>query len=465
MKKLSLLYKSFVPFVLLVLSPFRVSAQNFLVSGNVGIKDVNITETTSFVGTSSDKNGSFQLKVFSEEATLRFTCVGYADTIISLKTNDFHNGEASIKFKMRQISYDLPSAEISASKYFYRSKSGVSIVDISFIDEKTLILENKKSKSELKVVDNDGNSISNIKFDSLYYEIFVDFFGNYILVGEHYCQQIRFDGYYIGKVANFSREDFEEKLRVGVRKFNECFIFKDKPLIINNYYARRDHNKSVGYFYINPNDSVVERHQIHRFVDEEGYKAAAALFAEIISLYHAFSDENDDLINLGLWDGNLMRILPEPECSFAVEAPCGWRTRCFVYINQYIKLDSKPLSISVFDKDNVLYFVYLDEMKLLSFDDNFNLLSEKDIESGANSKYFTNTIIEDCVSADIYGFFVKDGISYLASLDFENAKFGNLIKASNHIYPNVLKINNNIAYCAYFNAEKQYSFIQRTTIK
>lgn len=469
MKKSSLILLLFILlalFALFVLSPSRVSAQNFLVSGNVGIKDVNITENTTFIGTSSDKNGNFQLKVFSEDATLRFTCVGYADTIISLNSNDFHNREASIIFKMRQISYDLPSAEISASKYFYRSKFGVSIVDISFIDDKTLILENKKSKSELKVIDNEGNSVSNIKFDSLYNEIFVDFFSNYILVGEHYCQQIRFDeDYSIEKVANFSRKDFEEKLRVGVRKFNDCFVFKDKPLIVNNIYARRDHNKSIGYFYINPNDSVVERHQIHRFIDEEGYKAAAALFAEIISLYHAFSDENEDLINLGLWDGNLMRILPEPECSFAVEAPCGWRTRCFVYINQYIKLDAKPLNISVFDKDNILYFVYLDEMKLLSFDDNFNLLSEKDIESGANAKYFTNTIIEDCATADIYGVFVKDGISFLASLDLETAKFEHLTKVSNFIYPNVLKINNNIAYCAYFNAEKQYSFIQRTTIK
>lgn len=449
-------------FIVFLLYDTICYSQITLVSGNVAAPDVNITETTTFIGTSSDKNGNFQLKIFSEDVTLRFTCVGYADTIISLNSNDFHNGEASINFKMRQISYDLPSAEISASKYFYRSKSGVIIMDISFIDDKTLILENKKSKSELKVIDNEGNNISNIKFDSLYNEIFIDFFSNFILVGEHYCQQIRFDDdYFIEKVANFSRKDFEEKLRVGVRKFGDCFIFKDKTLIINNIYARRDHNKSIGYFYINPNDSVVERHQIHRFVDEEGYKAAAALYAEIISLYHAFSDENDDLIKLGFWDGNLMSIMPEPECSFAIEAPCGWRTRCFVYINQYIKLDAKPLNISVFDKDNILYFIYLDEMKLLSFDGNFNLLSEKTITIGDNAKYFINNILEDKVSNSIYGVFVKDGISYLSSLDLNNASFYNFKKASNYIYPNLLKINDNISYCVYFNTEKQYSFIQR----
>lgn len=449
-------------FIVFLLYDTICYSQITLVSGNVAAPDVNITETTTFIGTSSDKNGNFQLKIFSEDVTLCFTCIGYADTIISLNSNDFHNGEASINFKMRQISYDLPSAEISASKYFYRSKSGVIIMDISFIDDKTLILENKKSKSELKVIDNEGNNISNIKFDSLYNEIFIDFFSNFILVGEHYCQQIRFDDdYFIEKVANFSRKDFEEKLRVGVRKFGDCFIFKDKTLIINNIYARRDHNKSIGYFYINPNDSVVERHQIHRFVDEEGYKAAAALYAEIISLYHAFSDENDDLIKLGFWDGNLMSIMPEPECSFAIEAPCGWRTRCFVYINQYIKLDAKPLNISVFDKDNILYFIYLDEMKLLSFDGNFNLLSEKTITIGDNAKYFINNILEDKVSNSIYGVFVKDGISYLSSLDLNNASFYNFKKASNYIYPNLLKINDNISYCVYFNTEKQYSFIQR----
>lgn len=448
--------------IIFILNNIICNSQITVIYGNIGAPDVNIQETTSLIGTSSDKNGDFELKVYTENATLHFSCVGYADTIISLNSNYFHNGEALINFKMRQINYDLPIVEISASKHFYQTKSGVTITDISFINDKTLVLENKKSKSVLNIIDNNGDKVNYVRYDSLYNEIFVDFFSNYILVGEHYCQQIRFDDdYSIEKVAVFSRKDFEEKLRVGVRKFGDCFIFKDKPLIVNNIYARRDHNKSIGYFYINPNDSVIEGHQIHRFIDEEGYKAAAALFAEIISLYHAFSDEDDDLINLGFWDGNLMSILPEPECSFSVEAPCGWRTRCFVYINQYIKLDAKPLNIIVFDKDNVLYFVYLDEMKLLSFDENFNLLSEKTITHGDNAKYFTSNILEDKFSKSIYGVFVKDGISYLSSLDLDNASFGNLKKASDFIYPNVLKINDNIVYCAYFNAEKRYSFIQR----
>ncbi len=108
-----------------------------------------------------------------------------------------------------------------------------------------------------------------------------------------------------------------------------------------------------------------------------------------------------------------------------------------------------------------LGFIYLDEMKLLSFDKNFNLLSEKTITIGDNAKYFINNILEDKVSNSIYGVFVKDGISYLSSLDLNNASFYNFKKASNYIYPNLLKINDNISYCVYFNTEKQYSFIQR----
>jgi len=434
-------------------------SQITVIYGNVAAPDVNIQEITTLVGTSSDKNGDFKLKVYTEDVTLHFSCIGYADTIISLNSNDFHNGEALIGFKMRQISYDLPTAEISASKHFYQTKSGVNIADISFIDDKILVLENKKSKSKLIIIDNYGDKINYIRFDSLYNEIYIDFFNNYILVGDNFCQQIHFDTCYtVQNVANFSRKDFEEKLRIGVRKFGDSFIFKDKPLIINNNYVRRDHNKSVGYFYINPNDSVVERKQICRFVDEEGYKNAAALFAEIISLYHAFTEEHEDLIKLGFWDGNLMSILPQPCGPYNSEEPCGWQTRCFVKINQYIKLDAKQLNINVFDKDSTLYFIYLDEMKLLSFDKNFNKIAELPITINTDKK-FQNTIIEDHASNQIYGIFVNDGIYYLANLNLQNATFENPVKASNKIYPNILKINNNKIYTSYFNAEKQLGFI------
>lgn len=54
---------------------------------------------------------------------------------------------------------------------------------------------------------------------------------------------------------------------------------------------------------------------------------------------------------------------------------------------------------------------------------------------------------------------VNDGIYYLANLNIQNATFENPVKASNKIYPNILKINNNKIYTSYFNAEKQLGFI------
>ena len=153
-----------------------------------------------------------------------------------------------------------------------------------------------------------------------------------------------------------------------------------------------------------------------------------------------------------------MSILPQPCGPYNSEEPCGWQTRCFVKINQYIKLDAKQLNINVFDKDSTLYFIYLDEMKLLSFDKNFNKIAELPITINTDKK-FQNTIIEDHASNQIYGIFVNDGIYYLANLNIQNATFENPVKASNKIYPNILKINNNKIYTSYFNAEKQLGFI------
>lgn len=146
--------------VILLQIHITANAQEVLkVFGNVGVENVNIQIINTQYGTSSDKNGDYSLNVFKtdDNSILLYSCVGYSDTIVMITPDMFLSDSVEISFRMRHVDYDLPAAEITATRDFYRSRSGNAIVDISFYDDKILILENRKSKSELYILNDNGN--------------------------------------------------------------------------------------------------------------------------------------------------------------------------------------------------------------------------------------------------------------------------------------------------------------------
>jgi len=441
---------------LLLIASFCVAQNHVKVYGNVGVENVNISVLNTGYGTSSDKNGDYRLIVFKLDSivNLSFTCVGYYDTIVAITPKMFAADSVGISFKMKKIIYNLPEATLTATNDFYRSRHNSAIVDISFVNDKVLVLENCKDKTELRVLDGEGNEIEEIKYDSVYKEIFIDCFGNHILLGDNVCLQVYLnENNRVGTVTMFSRQIFKNKLQNALFEFSNAYIFRDRTFEKFDYYVHNDHNQSQGYFYIKKQDTTHEKRMIVKFFNLEAMKTCQSYLAEIIATYNAAVPPHENVVALGFWDGNLIELLLDnsPKLTRLI----GW----------YASIEAAKLNTTVVKTDTTLYFIDLDRYEIVEVDTAFNITNRRPLQIQSGEKRFKNQFITDDATGKSYGVFQKDGVYYVGLFDVQNGSVSMTTRASNYIYPRVLKINNGYAYGVYFDADKHRWFVNRVKIE
>lgn len=131
--------------IFVLLCGLTMSAQQELsvITGNVAIPNVNIQVLNTQRGTSSDKNGDFSLKIIKTDLPigLLFTCVGYLDTLVSIVPKQ---DTITIRFKMKETSYMLNPATVTAEKVtYYYSKPSFVMYDFEILDDRFFILQKR----------------------------------------------------------------------------------------------------------------------------------------------------------------------------------------------------------------------------------------------------------------------------------------------------------------------------------
>lgn len=164
-------------------------AQTTIVYGNLGVENVNISVINTQYGTSSDAQGHYELQLYdcSKTVNLYYSCIGYQDTVVSLTPRQLQCDSINISFKMRKMSYDLQEVGVLAYSDFFRSRRGTNIADIAFFDNWILVLENGKRNSTLRLLDLDGNDLASTDLETLYDELYIDAFGDYLLLAQICC--------------------------------------------------------------------------------------------------------------------------------------------------------------------------------------------------------------------------------------------------------------------------------------
>ena len=162
------------------------------VYGNLGVENVNISIADTQYGTSTDARGHYELPLYdcSMTVNLYYSCIGYQDTVVSLTPRQLRRDSINISFRMRKMSYDLQEVGVSAYSDFYRSSRGTNIADIAFTDNIILVLENGKKSSTLRLLDLDGNELASTDFEALYDELYIDAFGDSLLLSQDTCLQV-----------------------------------------------------------------------------------------------------------------------------------------------------------------------------------------------------------------------------------------------------------------------------------
>ena len=476
----------------MVFLAFTIFAQTkTTVYGNLGVENVNISIANTQYGTSTDAKGHYELPIYdrSETINLYYSCIGYQDTLVSLTPRQLQRDSLNISFKMRKMSYDLQEVGVTAYSDFYRSKSGRNIADIAFLDGKIYLLENRPKTSSMVVLNTDGIEQARKDYDQLFEKLYIDAFNDLILVGQDSCLQVYLDEKQsIQPVSTFSRDDYRNKLLKIVCEYNGAYIVRTIVHDRGLYWLKFNHGKSQDFLYVMKDGSMEKPQYLCSFIDTLGYRACQSQWMKIQNEYHqamaenftleSIYDENGDghpvregesitsmsirkaergspgidLINEGIWDGNLVRLAETPTLLGMIQWYCSM-------------LAKKEYQIVPLKVNGLLQFVGLDNREIVEIGPDFKVAARKPLIITSGEKFFKNEFLVDKAAGKVYGLFVDDGVYHVGLYDPEAGSVGMGPKASKKIYPRVFMVHDGYAYSVFFDSGKNQGTISRMKIQ
>ena len=457
------------------------------VYGNLGVENVNISIVNTQYGTSTDAKGHYELPLYDRTKTvnLYYSCIGYQDTVVSLTPKQLQRDSINISFKMRKMSYDLQEVGVSAYSDFYRTGTNRNIADMAFLDGKIYLLENKPKTSSMVVIDTAGVEKAHKDFDQLYEKLHIDAFNDLILVGQDSCLQVYLDEKQgIQPVSTFSRDDYRNKLLKIVCEYNGAYIVRTIVHDRGLYWLKFNHGKTQDFLYVMKDGSMEKPQYLCSFIDTLGYRVCQSQWMKIQNEYHqamaenytleSIYDENGDgrpvregesitsisikkaergspgidLINEGIWDGNLVRLAETPTLVGMIQWYCSMMAK-------------KEFQIVPLKVNGLLQLVGLDNREIVEIGTDFKIAKRHSLKITSGEKFFKNEFLVDKATGKVYGLFVDDGKYHVGLYDPESGTIGMGQKASRKIYPRVFKVHDGYAYSVYFDSGENRGAISR----
>ena len=448
---------STLTFLLLFFASTLSAQTKTLVYGNLGVENVNISIVNTQYGASTDAKGRYELPIYDRTVAvnLYYSCIGYQDTVVSLTPQQLQRDSLNISFKMRKTSYNLQEVGVSAYSDFYRSGSNRNIADIVFLDGYIYLLENRPKTSSMVVLNTDGVEQARKDYDQLFEKLYIDAFDDVILVGQDSCLQVYLDETNdIRLISTFSRELYRDKLLKIVCEFNGAYIIKNEVHDKGIHWLKPNHGKTQEFSYILKDDPNKEQHPLCYFLDTLGYIICQSQWMSIQNEYHqAVAEENGiDLINEGIWDGNLVRLAENSSLLGKIQWYCSIEAK-------------KEYSIMTLLFSNFMQFVDLDNREIVEIGNDFMIAGRKPLQVTSGEKYFKNEFLKDQVTGKTYGLFVDNGMNYLGLFDPKAGTVSMGQKASKKIYPRVFKVHGGYAYSVFFDSGNNRGVINRMRIE
>ena len=449
--------KYYTLLLLLSLASSLFAQTKTTVYGNLGVENVNISIVNTSYGTSTDAKGRYDLPIYNrtEAINLYYSCIGYQDTLVSLTPRQLQRDSINISFRLRKMSYDLQEVGVTAYTDFYRTKTNRNIADMAFLDGNLYLLENKPKTSSMVVLNTDGVELARKDFGQLFEKLHIDAFDDLILVGQDSCLQVYLDEKQnIQPVSTFSRDDYRNKLLKIACEFNGAYIVRtivhDKGL----YWLKYNHGKSQDFYYMMKDGSLEKPQYLCNFTDTLGYRACQSQWMSIQNEYHqVVAEENGiDLINEGLWDGNLVRLAENSSLLGKIQWYCSIMAKQEYHIT--------PLILN-----NTLQFVDLDNREIVEIGADFKIAVSRPLNVTSGEKYFKNEFLTDKATGKTYGLFADDGVYHIGLYDPKEGTVGMGQKACKKIYPKVFKIHGGYAYSVYFDSGSNRGVINRVKIE
>lgn len=136
----------------MTISSIGAFAQKTVVTGNIGVENVNISVAGTPSGTASDAKGDYELLLFGKgkgkAIELLYTCIGYRDSLVVITPKTLENDTIRISFKMKRISYMLDEAFVSSEKVVRYREPKYVLMDFEIVDDKVMMLQRKDGSTK-----------------------------------------------------------------------------------------------------------------------------------------------------------------------------------------------------------------------------------------------------------------------------------------------------------------------------
>ena len=339
-----------------------------VIRGNVGEKNVNISIINTNFGVSSDDNGDFimALPKTDKQVGMLFSCIGYEDTLVSVVPN---RDTIEINFKMKEAYYMLEAVGVSADKIIVKSDPKYVMFDFEIFDDKIFVLQRK------------GNSVKDCRL--LVQDLWLDAVDT-INIPKHIepekiiidctesCQLIGKDSVYQVVKMNDTYELMfpTEKARYN-KVLNNIIFFTDKYIYFNEL-------QMDGYY-----------SEFFR-IGKESKEKEMIFVCDDMKSYRDVKKEKQ-------WHKNYLDQLPK---TFPRAFPTPDQWEVFIKAAWY---HTKDNHLDIFD--NTLYYFDHHNGKILTYDEDMNLLNECEITYPTEEDFWQHKIYKDKAFGRFYTIF------------------------------------------------------------
>ena len=334
---------------------------------------------------------------------------------------------------------------------FYRTSGNRYIADIAFSGSQILVLENNNRTSRLCLLDLDGNKLVETEFQQLFEALYIDCFGDLLLMNRDSCLQVYFDAQMNAvPLTTFSKQVFQEKLAKVVLEFNDAYVLRDMVYDKHDYHVQEFHGQVQTYSYVLKDDPNKEKHFLHRYIDQEAVKTCQDYLNRIIATYNREVLPEVNELNLGTWDGDLLRLAK----TYTIHLSILW-------YRQYVAKEYHTMALKA---NGLLQLIDLQRFEIVEVDKNFSTSDPRTLKILYGAPYFKNQFLTDEATGKTYGLFVRDGMNYLGIYSPTKGTVSMGGKASDGIYPRVFKVHGGYAYSVFFDKDKAQGVLSRVKI-
>ena len=334
---------------------------------------------------------------------------------------------------------------------FYKTHGNRYISDVVFSGNQILVLENSQRISSLCLLDLDGNKLSETEFQQVYDELYVDLFGDLLLMNRDSCLQVYFDPQLKAvPLTTFSRQQFRDKVARFVLEFNGAYILRSMVYDKHDYHVLEYHGQTQTYSYLVINDPDKKAHPLCRFISTEAVKACQACLNQIIAMYDHAVPVGANELRQGTWDGDLRRLSQ----TLNIHLQILWYKQNF----------AKEYHTTALKYKDLLQLIDLQGLKIVEVDKEFHVSDPRPLKILYGSSCFKNQFLTDEATGKTYGLFAKEGMNYLGLYNPTKGTVSMGSKASDDIYPRVFKVHGGYAYSVFFDRDKAQGVLRRVKI-